>query len=125
MELELVVDKVSGRVEPWQGNLLASGSRLVLINNHLTNIPMFIMGFYLLQDGIHEKLDRVRSRFFWPKELGKQKYHMVKWDVICSPKETGRLGVINSKIMNWCLIAKWAWKILMGQGGLRLDKLST
>ena len=75
-ELEPMVKKVAKRVEPWQGKLLASGGRLVLMNNYLTNIQIFIMGFYLLQEGIHEKMDRVRSRFFWAIDQGKQKYHM-------------------------------------------------
>ena len=37
------------------------------------------------------------------------------------PKEVCGLGVINTKIMNWCLMTKWAWKILTGRGGLWLD----
>lgn len=70
VDFDPLVQKVSGRVEPWQGKLLALGGRLVLINDCLTNIPMFVMGFYLLHDGTHEKLDKVRSRFFWAKEGG-------------------------------------------------------
>ena len=46
---------------------------------------------------------------------------MVSWENICEPKEREGLGVINSKIMNWCLMTKWAWKILTGRGGLWLD----
>lgn len=64
------------------------------------------MGFYMLQDGAHEKFYIVRSRFFWQKKLGKQGYHMVKWTTIFSPKETMGLGVINTKV-------KWAWKKLL------------
>lgn len=47
------------------------------------------------------------------------------WDMICSPKEVGGLGVINSRIMNWCLMAKWAWKILTRQGGFWLQIVHT
>lgn len=100
MDFQPIVDKAEACLEPWQGELLASGGRLVLVNDCLTNIPMFIMGFYLLRDGIHDKLDRVRSIFFWAKENQKQKYHMVRWEHICQPKELGVLGVINTKIMN-------------------------
>ena len=46
---------------------------------------------------------------------------MVRWEHICQPKELGGLGVINTKILNWCLMAKWAWKTLTKQGGLWLD----
>lgn len=77
---------------------------------------MFVMGFYLLRDGIHDKLNKVRSSFFWAKENGKQKYHMVSWENIRESKEVGGLRVINTKEMNWCLVTKWAWKILTGQG---------
>lgn len=74
---------------------------------------MYFMGFYLLQDKVDDKIDRVRSCFFWEKYDGKQKYHMVSWPMICSPKEVEGHGVINTKIMKWCLLAKWAWKILI------------
>ena len=59
VDFEPMVDKAAKRVEPWQGKLLASGGRLVLINDCLTNIPMFVMGFYLLHYGTHEKLDKI------------------------------------------------------------------
>ena len=91
-DFQLVVDNTAVRVEPWQGKLLASAGRLVLVNDCLTNIPLFVMGFYLLRDGIHDKLNRIRSCFFWAKENDKQKYHMVSWDNICQPKEVGGLG---------------------------------
>lgn len=60
-----IADKVAGSVEPWQGKYLSSGGKLALINVCLTNAPMYAMGFYLLQDGVHDKFDKVRSRFFW------------------------------------------------------------
>lgn len=75
------------------------------------------MGF----DGFHEAFDKVRSQFFWAKERVKQRYHMVRWKHIFSPKEAGDLGIINSKFMNMCFIAKWVWKILTDQWGAWLD----
>lgn len=64
-DFDPIVERVAARVEPWQGKLLASGGRLTLVNDCLTNIPIYLMGFYLLQDGAHDKMDRVRSHFFW------------------------------------------------------------
>jgi hypothetical protein len=36
---------------------------------------------------------------------------MVKWHVVCRPKEFGRLGIINTQILNECLMTKWIWKL--------------
>lgn len=65
-DFEPVVEKVAVRVEPWEGRLLVSGGRLVLVNDCLTNIPMYMMGFYLFQDEVHEKLE------FDPGSFGKR-----------------------------------------------------
>jgi hypothetical protein len=35
------------------------------------------------------------------------KYHMAKWDRIIVPKEYGGLGIINTMVMNDCLLNKW------------------
>jgi hypothetical protein len=81
------------------------------------------MSFYLLQDGIQSSFDKVRSHFFWAKGKDKQKYHMVKWATMCTPKEVEGLGFTNTKLMNVCLMAKWSWKVYNGQGGLWLQIL--
>ena len=36
---------------------------------------------------------------------------MVNWGIVCGPKDFGGLGIVNTRIMNDCLLAKWIWKI--------------
>jgi len=36
---------------------------------------------------------------------------MASWDMLSRPKDQGGLGIINTKIMNECLLTKWIWKI--------------
>lgn len=36
---------------------------------------------------------------------------MVNWGAVCRPKEFGGLGIVHTRIMNDCLLAKWIWKI--------------
>jgi len=69
------------------------------------------MGFYGLQDGVHKKMDGVRSKFLWQGAEEKFRYHMAKFEMVCRPKDQGSLGIINTKIMNDCLLVKWIWKI--------------
>jgi hypothetical protein len=68
------------------------------------------MGFYQLPKGIHRKMDTIRSRFFWRGAEDTFKYHMIRWDSVCRPKDFGGLVIINTHIFNECLLVKWIWK---------------
>ena len=39
---------------------------------------------------------------------------MAKWDTLSRPKDQGGLGILNTQIMNECLLVKWIWKISKG-----------
>jgi hypothetical protein len=69
------------------------------------------MGLFLLADGTHAAMDRHRNRFFWEGQGTRKKFHMVSWRTVCQPKSQGGLGVLNTKLMNIALIAKWIWRI--------------
>jgi hypothetical protein len=79
---------------------------------------MFAMGLFLLQDGVHDKFDSHRSRFFWEGAGPKRKYHLVNWPAICRPKEAGGLGLLNTRKMNIALLLKWVWKLFQGDNAL-------
>jgi hypothetical protein len=41
------------------------------------------------------------------------KFHLVKWSKICSPMQTGGLGVRNLIQFNNALLGKWLWRYAM------------
>ena len=90
-----------------EGKFLTSGGRQILTHSCLSSIPLYYMGFYWLQDGVHKKMDGVRAKFLWQGTEEKFRYHMSKWDMIARPKGQGGVGVINTRIMNDCLLVKW------------------
>ena len=81
------------------------------------------MGFFLLAEGVHAKLDTSRARFFWEGTGLKRKYHLVKWTVVRRPKSLGGLGIINTRLQNIALMCKWIWKLSQGAKGLWADIL--
>jgi hypothetical protein len=85
-DLQIVNHKMIKRTDPWQGRLMSSGGRLILVNSCLSSIPMYIMGFYNLTD---EGSDNIRGRFFWQGGRKKFKYHMDKRDALTVPKDFG------------------------------------
>jgi hypothetical protein len=88
------------------------GAKLILTNSCLTTLPMHTMGFYLLPKMVHESMDSIWGKFFWQGAKEEFKYHMIKLDTINRPKDQGGLGIINTHIMNECLLVKWIWKIV-------------
>lgn len=63
-DFDPIKELVAVRLEPWQSRYLAAGGGLTLLNSCLSNVPTYAMSFYLLQDGVHNKFDKGRSRFF-------------------------------------------------------------
>jgi hypothetical protein len=57
-------EKIFKRIPPWKGKHSSSGGRLILINSCLSSLSTYMMGFYLLPQDTHRKMDHVRSRFF-------------------------------------------------------------
>ena len=95
---------------------MSVGGRLVLINSVLTSLTRFMLSFFEVPKGVLEKLDYYRSRFFWQSDEHKKKYRLVKWSILCQPKEIGGLGIKNLDIQNRCLLSKWLFKLINEEG---------
>jgi hypothetical protein len=72
-----LVRKMAGRIKPLWGKFMSSGGCLNLCNSCPASLPMFAMGLFLFQDGIHAKFDAHRARFYCEGAGPKRKYHMV------------------------------------------------
>jgi len=91
------LDKMRKKLQPWKGRNLSSGGRLMLTNSSLSSIPIYLMGVFLLSEGNHQQMDFIRSKFFWRGDIDKFKYHMVKWEKVCVPKDFGGLGIMYTR----------------------------
>jgi hypothetical protein len=50
------------------------------------------------------------------RESDKKKYWLVKWSVVCRPKDQGGLGVHDLQVKNSALLGKWLFKLLTEDG---------
>jgi hypothetical protein len=76
---------------------------------------MYMISFFSILRGVLKKLDYFRSRFFWQQEA-KRKYRLVKWSILCQPKDQGGLGIWDLDIQNTALLNKWLYKLLTTDG---------
>ena len=109
-------EKMDNKLCPWQGKMLVMGGRVTLINSSLSSVPLYMLSFYRAPAGAREKMDMARKKFLWSGEKDKNKYHLVKWQTVCMPKEQGGLGIIDLDLMNIALLSKWLWKMFNETG---------
>ena len=50
------------------------------------------------------------SKRLWDTFNGWDANTIVRWDVVCKPKEIGSLGFGNSSLRNLALLGKWLWR---------------
>jgi hypothetical protein len=109
-------EKFEKKLGVWQGRYLSLGGRLTLINSSLSNIPLYMLSLYLAPSAVLKKMDTFRKRFLWCGGNNIKKYHLVKWDTVCTEKNKGGFGILNLRWMNISLLTKWLWKLEMEEG---------
>lgn len=57
--------RVASRAEPWRGWFTSKGSKSILIGANLASLPMYMMGMYILPEGVHSSFDKDLASFFW------------------------------------------------------------
>lgn len=65
-----------------------------------------------LPASVHKKLDRYVKRCVRGHSDTIRKTHLLRWEVLCKPKEEGGLGIKKAIGMNKALLAKLGWHLL-------------
>jgi hypothetical protein len=52
---------VEKRLLAWQGLMLSSGGKTILIESSSSSLPIYTMGVYLLSEEVHHKMDSPRA----------------------------------------------------------------
>jgi hypothetical protein len=102
----IIEENFEKKLSSWKGKLLSYGGRLVLIISVLSSRTIFMLTFYEVPKGVLCKLDFHRLSFFWQGDDHKKKYMLVKWRIICRPKDQGGLGVTDPGTQNRCILSK-------------------
>ena len=99
---DFLIAKFEHKLQTWKGQLLSIGRRMTLINSALSSMPLYTLSIYKLPDHVIKHIDRIRCRFLWQGTVKtRKKYALVNWQVACFAKETGGLGILDLKQMNF------------------------
>jgi hypothetical protein len=98
-------------MDGWVGHSSSIGGRFSLIQSSLSSTLIYHMSMYLLPLTNLEKMTKIIRKFFWGGNSEKRKYRLVKWHLLCKPRQKGGLGIKNLQLFNYCLLCKWLWKL--------------
>jgi hypothetical protein len=109
-DLQPLVDKIARHVPTWKASLLERSGRLILIDSTIAASPIYHMLCLDLPQWFFDYVNRLECGFFWSAAMQARRGQCaVAWDMVCSPKLLGGLGLKNLKLLNWALRMRWKW----------------
>ncbi|XP_028067083.1 uncharacterized protein LOC114269911 [Camellia sinensis] len=108
-----VVDKVQRRLARWKRQYLSKGGWLVLIKSVLASISTYFMSVHVIPVSVARWIEQLQRHFLWGGGGEGAHYHLLSWDQICLPKESGGLGVRRLVLFNLALLGKWLWRFVV------------
>ena len=86
--------------------------------NSLSHIPSYFLSLFKIPVSIASKIEKLQRDFLWFGAEEGKKDHLIRWDVVCRPKELGGLGFGKTSLKNIALVGKWLWRFLRERNGL-------
>jgi hypothetical protein len=106
------IEKVGTKLPRWKGKLMSKAARAQLRKSVLMAVVTYHATVFELPKWLIKKTDKLRRNFFWKGEDtqgNKGGACLVKWDVVCRPKEQGGLGINNLSHFGRVLRQRWLW----------------
>jgi len=106
-----VIEKMERRLAGWKRMFLSKGGRLTLLKSMLSNLPTYLLSLFPIPVSVANRPDKIQKAFFFWSGIGDEvKFHLVKWNRICTPLHSGGLGFHNFIYFNLTLLGKWLWR---------------
>ncbi|RVX13176.1 LINE-1 reverse transcriptase-like [Vitis vinifera] len=105
-----VEEKVRRRLALWKRQYISKGGRVTLIKSTLASMPIYQMSIFRMPKVVVRRIEKVQRDFLWGGGNMERKVHLVKWEVVCTDKDKGGLGLRKLALLNKALLGKWIWR---------------
>jgi len=109
-----LIQKIEKRINNWSFRWLSMGGRLTLVKSLLEGILVYLLSLAHIPSSILKTLRKRMFSFLWFGNVGKEKYHLVRWEALSKPKHLGGWGLKNISIFGKALVSKSLWRGLFG-----------
>lgn len=88
-----LIDKINSRISSWVVRHLSFAGRLQLVQSVLYGIINFWASVFPLPKKCLDALEKLCNAFLWSGAPNSARSAKVSWDSVCTPKESGGLGL--------------------------------
>ncbi|KAG7984034.1 hypothetical protein I3843_04G136900 [Carya illinoinensis] len=107
---ERIIEKIEGKLAGWKRIYLSKGERITLIKSTLSNFPMYFFSLFPLPEGVADRLEKIFCDFLWGGLEDAKKFHLIKWDKVCTPLSCSGLGLRKLRTFSKAALGKWLWR---------------
>ncbi|WJZ87793.1 hypothetical protein VitviT2T_007145 [Vitis vinifera] len=105
-----VEERMRRRLAQWKRQYISKGGRMTLIKSTLASIPIYLLSLIRIPKVVAKRIEKIQRDFLWGGGSLEGKGHLINWQVVCSPKEEGGLGIRKIDLLNKTLLGKWVWR---------------
>ena len=120
-----VEERVRRRLALWKRQYISKGGRITLIKSTLTSMPIYQMSIFRMPKSVAKRVEKTQRDFLWGGGNLEGKVHLVKWDVVCTAKLNGGLGLRRIATLNRALLGKWIWRFACEKDNLWKQVITT
>ncbi|KAA3472507.1 reverse transcriptase [Gossypium australe] len=109
-----IAERFCKKLSRWKCQSLPFAARIVLVNSILSALPIYFMSLFQASSIVIKNIDKIIRNILW----GGAKDGKSKLEVGLFAEREGGVGVVNLKIKNRALMAKWSWRFTTEKNAL-------
>ena len=102
----------------WKRQYISKGGRITLIKSTLASMPIYNLSLFRMAKRVAKRLEKLQRDFLWRWGRLEREVHLINWEVVCTQKEKGGLGIRKIDPLNKALLDKWIWRIAFEKDNL-------
>ncbi|XP_019423314.1 PREDICTED: uncharacterized protein LOC109332721 [Lupinus angustifolius] len=111
IHLQAIADRIILKLATWKGSLLSIMGRVELVKSIILSMLTYNFHIYSWPPSLIQNLDKCIRNFIWSGDTSIRKIATVSWHKVCSPSNSGDLGLRSIKAMNQAALIKLAWEM--------------